>query len=62
MATTAGRKAESRNYDWNGYYDLIRQLQPEAVIAICGPDVRWVGNEKGFAREVRMERGAGWSV
>lgn len=43
-----GRK---QNYDWSSYYQLIRKLQPEAVIAIMGPDVRWVGNESGLARE-----------
>ena len=45
-----------QDYDWNGYYELIRELQPKAVIAICGPDVRWVGNESGFARKSE------WSV
>ena len=48
-----GRKQE---YDWGSYYELIRRLQPEAVIAISGPDVRWVGNESGLARETE------WSV
>ncbi|MFT5473714.1 MAG: alpha-L-fucosidase [Candidatus Promineifilaceae bacterium] len=48
--------ATMQDYDWQGYYDLIRELQPNAVIAICGPDVRWVGNEDGFARESE------WSV
>jgi alpha-L-fucosidase len=43
-----GRKQE---YDWAAYYGLIRRLQPEALIAICGPDIRWVGNESGLARE-----------
>ncbi|MDI6846169.1 MAG: alpha-L-fucosidase [Candidatus Saccharicenans sp.] len=43
-------------YDWNSYYRLIRSLQPGAVIAIMGPDVRWVGNESGLARESE------WSV
>ncbi|MGX7031053.1 alpha-L-fucosidase [Vagococcus zengguangii] len=38
-------------YDWERYYQIIRKLQPEAVIAVCGPDVRWVGNEAGTARE-----------
>jgi len=48
-----GRKQE---YDWHGYYDLIRRLQPNALIAICGPDIRWVGNEDGVAGETE------WSV
>jgi hypothetical protein len=35
----------------SSYYLLIRQLRPKALIAICGPDIRWVGNENGLARE-----------
>jgi len=30
---------------------VVRELQPNALIAICGPDIRWVGNESGVARE-----------
>lgn len=37
-------------YDWNRYYELINRLQPQAVISICGPDVRWCGNEAGDCR------------
>ena len=37
-------------YDWNSYYDLIRELQPGAVISVLGPDVRWCGNEAGGTR------------
>lgn len=37
-------------YDWENTYKLIRKLQPNAVIfSDAGPDVRWVGNEHGFA-------------
>jgi len=43
-------------YDWQSYYTLIRELQPGAVIAIMGPDVRWVGTESGYGRETE------WSV
>ncbi|MDH5705351.1 MAG: alpha-L-fucosidase [Candidatus Aminicenantes bacterium] len=43
-------------YDWEGYYRLIRLLQPQTVIAIMGPDVRWVGTETGYGRETE------WSV
>lgn len=32
-------------------YSTIRALQPKAVTAIMGDDVRWVGNEKGIGRE-----------
>jgi alpha-L-fucosidase len=39
-------------YDWPNTYSLIRNLQPDAVIfGDAGPDVRWVGNEHGFAYE-----------
>ncbi|MBN1873363.1 MAG: alpha-L-fucosidase [Anaerolineae bacterium] len=46
-----GPNGKRQVYDWEGYYRVIRTLQPEAVIAISGPDVRWVGNEDGIARE-----------
>jgi alpha-L-fucosidase len=46
-----GAGSEGHVYDWDGYYGLIRQLQPRALIAICGPDIRWVGNEQGVAPE-----------
>ena len=37
-------------YDWQATYELVRQLQPNAVIfSDAGPDVRWVGNEQGHA-------------
>lgn len=39
-------------YDWENIYALCRELQPNAVIfGDPGPDVRWVGNEKGYAGE-----------
>lgn len=39
-------------YDWPGTWALVRKLQPDAVIfSDVGPDIRWVGNEKGFASE-----------
>ena len=46
-----GPNGKRQEYDWNSYYALIRQLQPNALIAISGPDIRWVGNESGVARE-----------
>ena len=37
-------------YDWPRTWDMIRKLQPGAVIfSDVGPDVRWVGNERGIA-------------
>ena len=46
-----GPNGKRQVYDWERYYRVIRMLQPEVVIAISGPDVRWVGNEDGIARE-----------
>jgi len=43
-------------YNYQTWYDLIRQLQPQAVIMGKGPDVRWVGNEGGVGRTTE------WSV
>ncbi len=43
-------------YDYAAWYDLIRKLQPKAVISCKGPDVRWVGNESGVGRTTE------WSV
>jgi len=51
-----GENGKKQKYDWQGYYSLIRRLQPEAVISISGPDVRWCGNEAGVCRKSE------WSV
>jgi alpha-L-fucosidase len=37
-------------YEWPKTWELVRSLQPMAVIfSDVGPDVRWVGNERGIA-------------
>ncbi len=51
-----GPNGKRQEYDWQSYYDVVRNLQPDALIAICGPDIRWVGNEDGYARETE------WSI
>ncbi len=51
-----GANAKDQEYDFDRWYKLIRKLQPEAVIAIMGPDVRWVGTETGVGRAME------WSV
>ncbi len=39
-------------YDWPTTLELVRKLQPNAMLfSDAGPDVRWVGNEHGFAYE-----------
>jgi alpha-L-fucosidase len=37
-------------YEWPRTWDLVRSLQPGACIfSDVGPDIRWVGNERGIA-------------
>ncbi len=55
-ACAEGPNGKRQVYDWEGYYALIRELQPGAVISIMGPDARWIGNEAGVTRESE------WSV
>ncbi|MCL2864221.1 MAG: alpha-L-fucosidase [Lachnospiraceae bacterium] len=45
-----GRNGKKQSYDWGRYYQVIRDLQPGACINICGPDIRWCGNEAGDTR------------
>lgn len=51
-----GPNGKRQVYDFERYYSVIRELQPEAVIAVMGPDVRWVGTETGYGRDTE------WSV
>jgi alpha-L-fucosidase len=47
-----GPNGKRQVYDWDGFIQVVRECQPNAVIfSDGGPDVRWVGNEKGFAGE-----------
>ncbi len=37
-------------YPWKEIWGIVRKLQPDALIfSDAGPDIRWVGNENGFA-------------
>jgi alpha-L-fucosidase len=38
------------NYDFERIYKTALSLQPNIILANQGPDVRWVGNERGIAR------------
>lgn len=38
-------------YGWEETWGIVRELQPDAAIfSDVGPDLRWVGNELGYAR------------
>lgn len=49
-ANGEGPNGKRQVYDWPRYWALVRQLQPNAVMfSDAGPDVRWIGNERGVA-------------
>jgi alpha-L-fucosidase len=42
----------TKYYDWENTWKIVRELQPMAcMFSDAGPDVRWVGNEEGWAGE-----------
>ncbi len=51
-----GPNGKRQEYDWGAFHATIRELQPNACISVCGPDVRWCGNEAGHSRQSE------WSV
>lgn len=55
-ACAEGPNGKKQEYDWVRFRKVMEELQPEAVLAITGDDVRWVGNEGGVGRETE------WSV
>jgi alpha-L-fucosidase len=51
-AFSVGPDGKRQVYDWDGFTDVVRRCQPNAVIfSDSGPDVRWIGNERGYAAE-----------
>jgi alpha-L-fucosidase len=49
-ANGEGPNGKRQVYDWPLFIATVRRLQPQAVIfSDAGPDVRWVGNERGEA-------------
>lgn len=51
-----GANGKKQYYDWDRIFKTIRELMPNACINICGPDIRWCGNEGGWCRKSE------WSV
>ncbi|MCC6161850.1 MAG: alpha-L-fucosidase [Acidobacteria bacterium] len=49
-ANGEGPNGKRQVYDWPRFHAVVRRLQPNAVIfSDAGPDVRWIGNERGEA-------------
>ncbi|MEA1886181.1 MAG: alpha-L-fucosidase [Bacteroidota bacterium] len=55
-ANGEGPNGKVQVYNWEAYYRLIEKYQPDAVTAIMGEDIRWVGTESGYGRKTE------WSV
>lgn len=49
-ANGEGPNGKKQEYDWERILETIHKLQPNAVTAIMGDDVRWCGNERGLGR------------
>lgn len=59
------RQIDNRSfYDWPNTWEIVRRLQPMAVMfSDGGPDIRWIGNERGMAGEpcwATMNRAGRW--
>ncbi len=49
-ANGEGPNGRRQRYDWPRIWGTVRRLQPGAVMfSDAGPDVRWIGNERGSA-------------
>lgn len=52
----SGVNGTVQDFDLERYYKTIRELQPDCCITCMGPDARWHGSDKFFARKCE------WSV
>ncbi|MEN8248365.1 MAG: alpha-L-fucosidase [Bacteroidota bacterium] len=45
------RKIDRKTYyDWDNTFEMIKKWQPDIkIFSDAGPDIHWIGNEKGFA-------------
>lgn len=49
-ANGEGPNGKKQVYDWNLFHSMVNKYQPSAVqFSDAGPDIRWVGNERGYA-------------
>lgn len=49
-ANGEGPNGKRQEYDWPRFHEVVRRLQPNAVIfSDAGPGIRWIGNERGEA-------------
>ena len=56
-ANGEGPNGKKQVYDWKRFENTVRKLSPQTVVfSDIGPDVRWVGNERGIAAETNWNR------
>ncbi len=49
-ANGEGPNGKKQVYDWKRFKEVVRKLSPNTVVfSDVGPDIRWVGNERGIA-------------
>jgi alpha-L-fucosidase len=49
-ANGEGPNGKKQVYDWKRFKEVVRKLSPTTVVfSDVGPDIRWVGNERGIA-------------
>lgn len=49
-ANGEGPNGKKQVYDWHKFEETMRKIAPNTVVfSDIGPDIHWVGNEKGFA-------------
>jgi alpha-L-fucosidase len=49
-ANGEGPNGKRQEYDWPRVHAIVRRLQPRALMfSDAGPDIRWIGNERGIA-------------
>jgi alpha-L-fucosidase len=49
-ANGEGPNGKRQQYDWPRVHGIVRRLQPRALMfSDAGPDIRWIGNERGIA-------------
>jgi len=51
-ANGEGPNGKKQIYDWELFHNVVRELSPDCVMfSDVGPDIRWIGNEKGYVGE-----------
>lgn len=52
-----GKNAKGMHYDFKRWWSIVRGMQPNALIfSDAGPDIRWIGNEHGFAGKTNWSK------